>query len=101
MASTDSKTLEGITFDYEKDGRQVRKEVGKEILFQSGSWATVGVKHQDLSPTTGEFKDPRVTGARFKRVDGVWRKQSGFNVNTREQAEEVIGFLRRAFGVGE
>lgn len=99
MSATDGKTIEGITFDYEKDGVQVRKQVSKKILSSTGTWATIAFQHQDLSHATGEFKDPRVTIARFKKSENEWKKQSGFNVNSREQAEGVIEFLRSAFEI--
>lgn len=99
MTMTDGKTIEGITFDYEKDGQQVRKQVSKKVLSSTGTWATIAFQHQDLSHASGEFKDSRVTIARYKKSDSDWKKQSGFNVNSREQAEGVIAFLKEAFGI--
>ena len=99
MASTDGKTLEDISFDFEKNGRLVRKQISKKILSKSGTWATIGVVHQDFSYKDNQFKDPKITVARFKKIDGVWKKQSGFNVNSKEQAESVIKFLHKTFGV--
>lgn len=99
MSANDGKTIEGITFDYEKDGTQVRKQVAKKVLSSTGTWATIAFKHQDLSHASGEFKDPRVTIARYKKGEDDWKKQSGFNVNSREQAEGVIDFLKESFGI--
>lgn len=97
MASTDSRTLEGITFDYEKDGVQVRRQIAKKLLNMSGSWADIGVKHQNLNHSTGEFKEPKITLTRFRRTDGIWKKQNGYNVNSKEQAEAIVSFLRDIF----
>jgi len=97
MSATDGKNLEGITFDYEKNGVQVRKQISKKIISSTGSWATIAFKHQDLSCASGEFKNPRVTIARFKKSNGTWKKQSGFNVNSSDQAKGIIDFLRESF----
>jgi len=93
------KTVEGITFNYEKDGVQLRKQIEKRILSSTGTWATLMVRHQDLDRTSGEFKDPRVTLARFKKTGGVWKKQNSFNINTREQASSIVQNIISMFGL--
>jgi hypothetical protein len=95
----EDRTLEEVTFDYEKNGMLVRKQISKVVLSQSGTWAMIGAIHKDLSYKDNEYKDSKATIARFKKVNGAWKKQSGFNINNREQAEMIIEFLRKSFNV--
>ncbi len=94
------KSLDDIHFNYEKDGVLVRKQLSKKLLSKNGTWALVGAVHQDVN-YNGDLKEPKITIARFKNAKAVWKKQSGFNINSKEQAEAVIEFLKESFQIGE
>ena len=85
--ATDGIDLADLTFNYEKGGLLVRRQTGKRVLFNTGLWATVAFKSQDLDLSTGTWKEFRITIARYKKINGVWRKQSSFNANGPRQAE--------------
>lgn len=97
--STDGFSLEDITYNYEKDNKQVRKQLDKDILYKKGAWATLGIKYQNLDNGVDEFKKPCVTIARYKYSSTIWRKQSNFNISDKEQAEAIIKFLKKAFNI--
>lgn len=92
--ATDGRDLTDLTFNYEKGGLLVRRQTGKRVLFDMGLWATVAFKSQDLDLSTGTWKEFKITIARYKRVNGVWRKQSSFNANGPRQAEVLESLFK-------
>jgi molybdopterin synthase catalytic subunit len=95
MASTDGRTIEEITFDHEADGEKVREQLAKEVLSATGIWATIAFVHRSLSQRDLEWKPAQITMVRFKRISGIWKKQSSFNINSREQLAKMTDFLAR------
>lgn len=93
MAATDGTSIEEITFDYREGGEQVREQLAKKVLTATGIWATIAFVHRSLDLGRLEWKAPQVTIARFKRISGVWKKQSSFNINSRKQVDELTTFL--------
>ncbi len=89
-----ARTVDELTFDYEDQGQLVRKELKKEIL-SKGAWATVMFYYQDLDRKTGTYRDPKVSIVRFKKSNGVYRKQSGFNISSEKQARQIIETIER------
>lgn len=98
---TSPETLDGnsdigsLTYDYFKDGVQLRRQVDREILSNTGIWADVAFLHQDRDLVTDGWKPAKVTIARFKRINGVWRKQDHLNVNSARRADQVVAVLAR------
>jgi hypothetical protein len=48
-----------------------------------------------LSQRDLDWKPAQITVARFKRISGVWKKQSSFNINSRDQLAKIADFLAR------
>jgi hypothetical protein len=95
MASTDGYTIEEITFDCEVGGEKVREQLAKEVLSATVIWATIAFVHRSLSQRDLDWKPAQITVARFKRISGVWKKQSSFNINSRDQLAKIADFLAR------
>jgi len=95
LLATDAKSLDALTYDYFKGRIQLRRQISKEILSNTGVWADVAFLHQDRSPDAVGWKPAKITIARFKRVNGIWRKQSHFNVNDARRADRVVCVLSR------
>jgi len=93
LAIHDSKDLIEITYNYEKDGVFLRRELDKKILSNTGIWADIAFLYQDLNLATADWKSPKITIARFKKVDGVWTKQSHFHINGQKRADQIIATL--------
>ena len=74
-----------ITMDYEEDGVLVRKELEKKVL-SKGAWTTIMFKYQEINRKTGEYKEPKASILRFRKMNGEYRKQSGFNISSGKQA---------------
>jgi hypothetical protein len=92
-------TLDEISYDYEEDGKLVRKEVGREILTK-GSWSTLMFLYQELDKKTEAWRAPKVAIVRYKKWNGVYKKQSSFNISSEKQARQIIGQLERWYAAG-
>jgi hypothetical protein len=87
-----AETLDEISYDYEEDGRVVRREVAREVL-SKGAWATMMFLFQELDKKTEEWRAPKVAIVRYKKANGQYRKQSGFNISSEKQARQIIASL--------
>ena len=85
-----------ITMDYEEDGVLVRKELEKEVLSR-GAWTTIIFKYQEMDRKTGEYKAPKASILRFRKMNGEYRKQSGFNISSAKQALMISDILSKWF----
>lgn len=85
---------EDITLNYEKDGKQLVKELKKEIL-SKGAWTTILFLYQQLDEKTGEYKEPKICIRRYKRVKGYYQLQSKFNFSSDKQAKQIAMIITK------
>lgn len=91
-----AETLDELTYDYEEDGRQVRKELAREVL-SKGAWSTIMFLFQELDRKTEQWRDPKVAIVRYKKWNGQYRKQSGFNITNEKQGRAIMAALETWF----
>jgi len=89
-----AETLDELTYDYEDEGKLVRKQLDKVVLTK-GSWATLMFLYQELDKTAGTFRAPKIAIVRFKKFKGSYRKQSSFNVSSEKQARQITEIFER------
>ncbi len=89
--------IEEVSYNYEDEGKLVRKEIKKEILTK-GAWATVMFLYHELDRKTEQWGAPKVAIVRFKKSSGVYRKQSSFNISSEKQAHQIVDVIRRWYG---
>ena len=87
-----AETIEEVSYNYEDEGKLVRKEIKKEILTK-GAWATVMFLYQELDRKTESWGPPKVSIVRFKKSGGVYRKQSSFNISSEKQARQIVDII--------
>jgi hypothetical protein len=87
-----AETIDEISYDYEEDGQLVRKQLEKHVL-SKGAWATLMFLFQEIDRKTKEWRAPKVAIVRYKKFNGVFRKQSGFNISSEKQARQIIESL--------
>ena len=92
-----AETLEELSYNYEDEGKLVRKEVNRAIL-SKGAWATVMFLYQELDRQTESWRDPKIAIVRFKKSGGVYRKQSSFNISSEKQARQIVEVIERWYG---
>ena len=95
-----AETIDEITYDYEEDGRLVRREVKREVL-SKGAWSTLMFLYEELDRKTEEWRPPKVAIVRYKKWNGVYRKQSSFNISSKRQAHQIVGIIAKWFGEAE
>lgn len=86
--------IDDITINYEKDGKQLVKELKKEILSR-GVWATILFLYQQLDEKTGEYREPKICIRRYKKVKGFYQQQSKFTFSSDKQAKQIAGVLTK------
>jgi hypothetical protein len=89
-----AETIEEITYDYEEEGKLVRKEIEREVL-SKGAWSTIMFLYKELDRKTDEWRPPKVAIVRYKKWNGVYRKQSSFNISSEKQARQIITALEQ------
>jgi hypothetical protein len=94
-----AETVDELTYDYEDEGVLVRKQIDKKIL-SKGAWATVMFQYADLDRKSGQFRAPKVAIVRFKKFNGVYRKQASFNISSANQAHQIVDVINEWFPAG-
>ena len=89
-----AETIEEVSYNYEDEGKLVRKEMKKEVLTK-GAWATVMFLYQELDRKTEQWGPPKVSIVRFKKSGGVYRKQSSFNISSEKQARQIVDVIEK------
>src|SRR5262249_2084840 len=89
-----AETIDEVSYNYEDEGKLVRKEIKKEILTK-GAWATVMFLYQELDRKTESWGPPKVSIVRFKKSGGVYRKQSSFNISSEKQARQIVEVIEK------
>jgi hypothetical protein len=84
-----AESIDEISYDYEEDGRLVRKELDRKVL-SKGAWSTLMFLYQELDKKTEDWRPPKVAIVRYKKFNGMYRKQSGFNISSEKQARAIV-----------
>ncbi|MFQ5649014.1 MAG: hypothetical protein ACE5IY_03650 [bacterium] len=92
------ENIEDVSITYEEDGIEVVKELEKRVL-SKGAWATVIFKYQDWDRAKEVYSDDKYTIRRYRKVSGVYRQQSKFNISSKAQALKLIEVLQEWAGV--
>lgn len=92
-----AETLDEVSYDYEDEGRLVRRELKKEFLTK-GAWATVMFMYEELDRKTEKWGEPKIAIVRFKKASGQYRKQSSFNISSRKQAQQIVDLIGKWYG---
>ena len=89
-----AETIDEVTYNYEDEGKLVRRELKKEVLTK-GAWATVMFLYEEMDRKTEKWGDPKISIVRFKKFNGQYRKQSSFNISSRKQADQIVDVITR------
>lgn len=94
------ETLDEVSYNYEDEGKLVRKEVDRAVL-SKGAWATLMFLYQELDRKTEEWREPKIAIVRFKKSGGTYRKQSSFNISSEKQARQIVANIEKWYGAGK
>lgn len=93
MGTETALDLSDLTYDYFKNGEQLRRQVAREVLSNTSIWADIAFLHQDRDLSTDGWKPAKVTIVRFKKINGSWKKQNHLNVNSAGRVDGIIRVL--------
>jgi hypothetical protein len=51
--------------------------------------------YQELDKKTEQWRAPKVAIVRYKKSNGVYRKQSGFNISSEKQARQIVAAIEQ------
>ncbi len=94
-----AETIDELSYDYEDEGKLVRKEVDRAVL-SKGAWSTIMFKFQELDRQKDEWRPAKVAIVRYKKSGGVYRKQSSFNISSEKQARAIVETIDKWFPAG-
>ncbi|HTM23054.1 MAG TPA: hypothetical protein VL172_21185 [Kofleriaceae bacterium] len=94
-----AETLDEISYDYEDEGRLVRREIAREVL-SKGAWATVMFLFEELDRKSETWRPPKIAIVRYKKWQGNYRKQSSFNISSEKQARAIIAAIEKWYAEG-
>ena len=94
-----AETIDELSYDYEDEGKLVRKEVDREIL-SKGAWSTIMFKFTELDRAKDEWRAAKIAIVRYKKSGGVYRKQSSFNISSEKQARAIVATIDKWFPEG-
>jgi hypothetical protein len=94
------ETIDEITMEYSEGGELLTKELDKEIL-SKGLWTTIAFLYQDKDKNSDDFGPKKISIRRYKKIKGVFRMQSKFNVSSLKQATQLTEILSKWIAQGE
>jgi hypothetical protein len=90
-----AESVDDLTFNYtNEEGQLVRKQLDKEVL-SKGAWATVMYLYQDLDRRSNTYRVPKISIVRYRKSNGVYRKQSSFNISSERQGRHIVEVLEK------
>jgi len=63
-------------------------------VLSKGAWTTIVFRYQQWEPAKEAYSKDRYSIRRYKKVSGVYKAQSKFNISSSEQAEKLIAILQ-------
>lgn len=92
-----AEKVEDITITYEEDGKEVVREIDKQILTK-GAWATIIFKFDQWEAPKEAYSKPKFTIRRYRKMNGEYKQQSKFNISSEDQATKIIEALTHWLG---
>ena len=95
-----AETIDQITIRYEEDGKEVVREIAKEVLTR-GSWTTIVFRYQDFDQKKGDFGPIKASIRRYQKSGGEYKQRSKFNISGGKQARQIASLLQKWFPEGD
>ncbi len=92
--SSGASSVDDLSIEYTENGVVTVKQLDKDVL-SKGAWSTLVFKYQDWVPSKNEYSDVKFTIRRYRKMDGVYKQQSKFNISSEEQAVKIVEILSK------
>ncbi len=90
-----ASTIDEITMNYEDENGVLRvKEIEKQVL-SKGAYSTIMFKYQDFVDANQDYGPEKFSIRRYRKLGGVFRQDSKFNISSVKQANLIIETLSR------
>lgn len=88
-----AETIDELTINYEEEGIQLVKELDKAVL-SKGAWTTIVFQYQQWDRSKEDYGPIKYTIRRYRKMNGVYRQQSKFNISSNDQAGKIVAALK-------
>lgn len=82
------ENIDDINIDAEEDGQLVVETLDKHIL-SKGAWATVLFRYREMDRKTEAMGPVKFSIRRYKKMKGLYKQQSKFNISSAAQARAL------------
>ncbi len=89
-----SNTVDELTVNYEEEGLQLVKELGKEVL-SKGAWTTILFRYQNWDKAKACYSQEMYSIRRYQKRQGEFIPKSKFNISSSEQAQKIVATLQQ------
>ena len=86
------ENIQDVTLDVEEDGELVVETLDKRLLTK-GAWSTVLFKYREWDNRKDQMGQVKFSIRRYRKMKGVYRQQSKFNISSKAQARLMITHL--------
>ncbi len=88
-------TIDEITINYEDENGVLRvKELEKQVL-SKGAYSTIMFRYQEYADATQDYGSEKFSIRRYRKLGGVFRQDSKFNISSVKQASLIVETLNR------
>ncbi len=88
-------TVDEITINYEDENGVLRvKELDKQVLTK-GAYSTIMFRYQEYVEASDDYGPEKFSIRRYRKLGGVFKQDSKFNISSVRQANMVIETLTR------
>ena len=88
------ESIDDITLEQEEDGELIC-EILDRVVLSKGAWSTILFKIREMDKRKGEMGPVKFTIRRYRKMKGVYRQQSKFNISSVAQATKRIEGLQK------
>ncbi len=92
-----AETIEDINIEYEEDGILLIKELKRNVL-SKGAWTTIMFLFQEYDRASSDYRPPKISIRRYKKMGGNYRQQSKFNISNEKQGIQIANKIVEWYG---
>lgn len=85
--------LKDIRFELEEEGINIVEHLKSYVLYEKGGYGVVLFLFRKFNKKENKYNLPEVMVMRFKKVMGLWKKDSQINLGGVDKVKEIIEVL--------
>ena len=95
--SKDDDNFNDLTVSWTENGQEVVRELGREVIQKSSSWATIAFLFEEWDGATEGYGPPRTQVRRYRKRNGRWQVNGKLVLGSEEAARNLARVLQEWF----